>query len=364
MILKVKNKLRSIFRNNIFVKKTLLRLLDCYYKYTPLIVGQLVRYPAYLKHTLNSTVIVGPGTFSFGAIFNPGALLMNDEIILLANAQKVPWFKARGKYEKFYMQGNPLIMRLDRHSNKIIEKNIVTEIIDLPQDEDYGIEDFRLFQWQGMKMINHSLVTRKKINGLIGQSGSVSALSILDEKEKTFRFYSVPKLDFPLQTFEKNWIFKEKDQQLYLFYSLNPYRVLILENEESYSFTTIINQKLPGRIIDPGNLGTMVSFSTNPIDFDEKHWLVVVHQIQYRFTGRNYVHWAVLINSATKLPVKITSRPIFTGMGARGRAPGIRYISSIVKNGREVFFFAGEGDMYVTVTRKSIDELMSLFVPI
>ena len=347
---------------NPLVKKGFLQLFDLYHKFGPLVFGNLVRNPAYIKHVLNSKVIAKPGMLSYGAIFNPGALLVNDEIILLANAQKVPWFKARGKKKDFYMQGNPLLIRLDQKTEKIIGQDIITKIIDLPQDQNYAIEDFRLFHWQGKKMINHSLVTRKKTGVYIGQAGSFSALSLLDEKEKTIDFCAIPQVDFPLQVFEKNWIYKETNKQLLLFYSVNPYKVLLLENERTFSFKTIIEQPLSSNISDPGGFGTMVSFSTNPIDFDNNHWLIVIHQIKYKFTGRCYHHWAVLIDKSTFLPLKISSKPIFKGMGARGRTPGIRYISSVLKRENELLFFAGEGDVYVTVTTKTIAELQTLFV--
>lgn len=362
MFQKSKDFLISKINKSPRVKKGFLQLLDFYHKFGPLVFGNLVRNPAYIKHILNSKVIAKPGILSYGAIFNPGALLVNDEIILLANAQKVPWFKARGRKKEFYMQGNPLLIRLDQKTKKIIDHNIITEMIDLPQDQDYAIEDFRLFHWQGKKMINHSLVTRKKTDGFIGQAGSVSALSFLDDKEKTFHFYTVPQLDFPLQEFEKNWVYKETENQLLLFYSVNPYKVLVLKDEKTFAFKTIIDQQLSSKINDPGDFGTLVSWSTNPIDFDDKHWLIVIHQIQFKFTGRCYFHWAVLIDRITFLPVKITSKPLFSGMGARGRTPGIRYISSILKAENEILFFAGEGDVYVTVTKKTIAELQTLFI--
>lgn len=344
------------------LKKNLFQVLDCYHQFGPVIFGNLVRNPAYLKHVLNSKVLAKPGLFSFGAIFNPGALLLNDEILLLSNAQKAPWFKAHGKKKELYMQGNPLIIRFDQKTEKVIDQNIITKIINLPQDQNYAIEDFRLFPWKGKKMVNHSMVTRKKIDGLIGQVASVSALSVLDEKEKTFRFCAVPNIDFPFQNFEKNWVYKENGRQLLLFYSLNPYIVLELDDEKTFSFKSIINQQQSSKIIDPGNFGTMVSLSTNPIDFDEIHWLVIIHQIRYKFTGRCYFHWAVLIDKLTFLPVKITSKPIFTGMGARGRSPGIRYISSILKVENKILFFAGEGDVYVTVTKVAIAKIEKLFI--
>jgi len=362
MLKKIQNALIFRLNKSATLKNKLLQLMDLFYQYAPVFVGYFRRNPAYIKHVINSKVIAKPGLFSYGAVFNPGALLANGEILLLANAQKVPWFKAKGKNKDLYMQGNPLLMRLNQKSEEIIDQNIITKIIDLTQDQDYAIEDFRLFQWKDQKMINHSLVIRNKIDGFINQSGSFSALSILDEIEKTFTFCAIPQVDFPLQDFEKNWVYKETENQLLLFYSVSPYKVLTLDHEKSFSFKTIIDQHLSSKMNDPGGFGTRVSFSTNPIDYDENHWLTVIHQIQHRFTGRCYFHWAVLIDKTSFLPMKISSKSIFSGMGARGRVPGIRYISSIVKAENEILFFAGEGDVYVSVTKKKITELQTLFV--
>ena len=85
----------------------------------------------------------------------------------------------------------------------------------------------------------------------------------------------------------------------------------------------------------------------------------MVHQIDNKISGRCYFHWAVLIDKKSLLPVKISSKPIFSGMGARGKTPGIRYISSILKTENEILFFAGEGDVYVTVTKKPIAKLIN-----
>lgn len=344
------------------LKKSLLQLLDFYDRYAPFLVGNLLRNPAYLRHRLNSKVIAKPRLFSFGAIFNPGVLLVDHKIVLLANAQKLPWFKARGAKAEFYMTGNPLLTQLALPHLSILNQNIITTITDLPSDQDYAIEDFRLFRWQGKNMINHSLVLRKKTDGFIGQAGVFSALSVLDPEEKTFKFCGLPQVDFPHQNFEKNWVYKENGLQLFLFYSLNPYKVLVLTDEKSFSFKTVLNQQFSSKINDPGGFGTLVSFSTNPIDYDDKHWLLVIHQIQHRFTGRCYYHWIVLIDRSSLMPVKITSKPIFSGMGARGRTPGIRYISSVLKIDQELLFFAGEGDVCVTVTWKSVASLQKLWV--
>lgn len=347
------------------LKKVFLGLMNFYYKFFPFILGNVIRIPEYVRNLYNSKVIVKPnGIGNFGSIFNPGVLLLDDCIFLLANAQKIPWFKARGEKRKYYMKGNPHLILLNIKNLKIKYQNTITKTIGIPKDKDYAIEDFRLFHWRGKKMINHSLVVKGNIDGFTNQVSVLSAISFLDEKDKSFRFFALPKPDFPLQNFEKNWMYKENGKQLLLFYSLNPYKVLILDDEKNFSFKTIINQHLSSKIHDPGGFGTMVSLSTNPIDFDDKHWLIIIHQIKFNFIGRCYYHWAVLIDRITFLPTKITSKPIFSGMGARGRLPGIRYISSVLKLEDEILFFAGEGDICVTLTKKKITELQRLFVVI
>lgn len=360
----IKNSTVSKLRQHPDIKKKMLWLYDLFHKVMPSVVGALIRNPAYLKNLWRSKVIAKPGTLSFGGgVFNPGVLVLDEHnILLIARSQIIPWFKAVGKNRKFYLEGSPVIFVLDKTSLEKKQSSVISNLIDYPDMDDHAIEDFRLFKWGKKKMVNHSLMTKMKIDGYNYLKLVTSSLSVLDESEKTLRFCAIPKLDFPLQEFEKNWVYKENDTQLLLFYSLNPYRILTLQDDENFTFRTIINEQISAKIKDPGGFGTMVSFSTNPIDFDDEHWLVVIHQIKHKFTGRCYFHWAMLIDKSTFLPVKISSKPIFSGMGARGRTPGIRYISSIIKVENEILFFAGEGDVYVTVTKKKIVDLEALFI--
>lgn len=359
---KIQSYLISKLNQKPSLKKNLVQFIDWLFEFRKVTVGNLTRNPAYVKHLLNSKVIAKPGTLPFGAIFNPGALYDGDRILLLAKAQIVPWFKTQGEKRKFYLQGNPVSLFLDKNADCILEQNILTALIGFPEEDNRAIEDTRLFWWKGKKMVNHSLLIKGDVNGCLNQISVLSALSVLNEKESTFTFCSLPQLDFPLQNFEKNWVYKAKGNDLVLFYSLNPFRVLKLEDEKRFTFKTIINQQFTNRLNDPGGFGTLVSLSTNPIEYNEKYWLLIIHQIKYKISGRCYYHWAVLINKETLLPEKITRKPIFSGMGARGRTPGIRYISSILKHNNEILFFAGEGDVYVTVTKMPLKELASLFI--
>ena len=357
MLKKIQNAFISQLNKYPILKNKLVHVIDFLFEFRKVAVGNVMRNPPYIKHVLKSKIIAKPGTLSFGALFNPGALVVDDHILLLANAQKIPWFKTRGKNRKFYLEGQPVQFLLDKKSLKTVQEEIITNITGFPSENNWAIEDMRLFTWKGQKMINHSFITKGKVVEFVNQTSVASAVSILDEKGKKFSFHAFPKLDFPVQNIEKNWVYRETDNKLILFYSVNPYKVLILEDEKQFKFRSIINQDFYWQLKNPGGFGTMVSFSTNPIDFDEEHFLMVVHQIDHKITGRFYNHWAVLLDKKRMLPVKISAKPIFTGMGARGRTPGVRYISSILKTDHEILFFAGEGDVYVTVTKKTIEEI-------
>lgn len=364
MLKAFKNSVVLKLRKHPVFKAKILQYFDLYHKIAPLIVGSLIRNPAYLNNRFNSKVIAKPGTLSFaGGVFNPGAIVLDENnILLLARSQVIPHYKAVGKNRKFYLEGSPVFFSLDKSSLETKKSLVISNLIGYPDMNNYAIEDFRLFNWGNKKMVNHSLMTKIKIDGYNYLKSVTSALSVLDESEKTLQFCAIPQLDFPLQEFEKNWVYKENGEQLLLFYSLNPYRILSLQDNQVFTFKTIINEQLSDKINDPGGFGSMVSFSTNPAAYDDKHWLLIIHQIKHKFTGRCYFHWAVLLDNVTFLPVKITSKPIFSGMGARGRIPGIRYISSILKVENEMLFFAGEGDVFVTVTKKKIAELEALFI--
>lgn len=325
-----------------------------------------MRIPTYAKHILNSKLVAGPGTLGFGGgVFNPGALFLdNNRILLIARAQIVPWFKARGKKRDWYLVGSPIVFVLDAQTLSVQKMFVVEKLIGFPDESTFAVEDLRLFRWGDKMMINHSFIRKGNLNGVIFQESVSSALSVYDKEHRSIMFYGIPLLDFEVENIEKNWVYVDNRGTLLLFYSVTPFRVLELQNHGSFTFNTIVNCTFSDKLSNPGGFGSMVSFSTNPIDYDDKHWLIVIHQIKHKVLWRCYFHWAVLIDKSTLCPVKISAQPIFSGMGARGRIPGYRYISAVLIKDDEVFFFAGEGDVYVTVTKKRVQELDAMFIPV
>lgn len=168
----------SQLTHNPTLKKTLVQFIDFLFEFRKITVGNLTRNPAYLKHVLNSKVIAKPGTLSFGAIFNPGALLVGNNILLLTKAQIVPWFKTQGGKRKFYLQGNPVSLFLNKKAACILEQNVLPTLIGFPTEDNWAIEDTRMFYWKEKKMINHSLLIKGQVNGTLNQTSVLATLSV------------------------------------------------------------------------------------------------------------------------------------------------------------------------------------------
>lgn len=314
------------------------------------LVGQIIKQPAYRKHLRNSKVIAGPHYLGFaGGIYNPGSLPTSDGgVILMAKGQICHWWDAIGINAELYQKGSPVVFTLDKDLN-LKGSHVVQSQNGFPAIDKVGYEDFRLFYYNKEIWVNHSLLTLVPRHTCAWTfQDSKQVLSSLDPTHTRLSFLGQPQLDLPIRRIEKNWVFLEYEGNLFLFYSFHPYRVLKLTDRENLTFTTVINQPLGDRLGDIGGFKTMVSFSTNPIDYDERHWLLLVHQVEHGRVERCYHHWGVLIEKKTLLPRKITTTPLFSGRGARGRKPGIIYVTSVIRREADFVFFSGEGDAFIT----------------
>ena len=116
------------------IKKMLISFIDFFLEYKMILVGNLTRNPAYLRHVFTSKVLAKPGTLSFGAIFNPGVLWADDHVVLLAKAQKIPWFKTGGAKRHLYLQGSPVVLLLDKNTLEVVAQNVVPSVLGFPQE--------------------------------------------------------------------------------------------------------------------------------------------------------------------------------------------------------------------------------------
>jgi hypothetical protein len=314
------------------------------------LIAEIIRQPAYRRHQRNSKIIAGPHYLGFdGGIYNPGALQTGDGgVILMAKGQVCHWWDAVGINAELYQKGSPVVFTLDKDLSPK-SSHVVQYSSNFPAIDKVGYEDFRLFYYNKEIWVNHSLLTLVPRHACAWTfQDAKQVLSSLDSTYTRLSFLGQPQVDFQAKQTEKNWLYVEQDGNLYLFYSFHPYRVLKLTDRKSLTFTTVIDQPLGDRLADIGGFKTLVSFSTNPIDYDERHWLLLVHQVEHGRVERCYHHWGVLIEKKTLLPCKITATPLFSGRGARGRKPGIMYVTSVIRREADFVFFSGEGDAFIT----------------
>lgn len=320
------------------------------------LLADISRHPwAYLTHRSKFRVIAGPGLLGYaGGVFNPGAVRMDDgRLILLAKAQVEHWLYADADN---YMRGAPVVVRLEP-GLRLESAEVVSRLERFPPDGDVEIEDFRMFRFNGQLWVNHSLIEVSRTEGTTGYRGSRVGLSRLEPEAKALTFLGHPQIDFDMQRREKNWVFVELRGELYLFYSFLPYRVLRLVDRQRLMFSTVVDSAMDIDLTTLGGFAAPVSYSTNPIAYDEDRLLVLVHQSVRRPQGRCYYHWGVLLARDTLLPVRITSRAIVAGIGARGVMRGVLYVSSVARMGDSFVLFNGEGDTFVTRTRLSRAQL-------
>jgi hypothetical protein len=308
-----------------------------------------VRHPwIHLTHRFRFKVITRPGLLGFcGGAFNPGAVRTDKQyIILLAKAQLQHWLDAD---PADYMRGSPVVVSLDR-SLRMDSIDTISSLDRFPSNGDTEIEDFRLFPFAGEIWVNHNLIEVSRSEKKTGYLGSRVCISHFNPATKELTFLGHPQIDFQARPREKNWVFIESGDELYLLYSFCPYRVLKLIDRPSLAFSTVISRVIDIDFQDIGGFAAAVSYSTNPIHYDDDYLLVLVHQSIRRHGGRCYYHWGVLLDKNSLHPKKVTSRPLLSGIGARGELRGVLYVASVIKMGEDFVLFNGEGDSYLTRT--------------
>ncbi len=345
--------------------RSLSKIIISIYRFL-LLIKYIVNNPLdYLRYRTHFEIIAAPGTLGFqGGIFNPGVTLTEDgDTILLAKGQVKHWVLVESDNPHEYLKGAPVFMSFD-NDNKLKTSCQVHDLHHFPLKDDLELEDFRLFRYQDEIWVNHNIIQVDRTPGKMGYAAATVCLSHLDTVTHSLTFLGYPNLDFDIQNKEKNWLFTEFENDLYLFYSFHPYRVLKLSNRDTLTFSTIINQPLGPELSDIGGFGTYVSYSTNPVPYDEQHFLLLIHQIDPNRMGRLYYHWGVLVDKATMCPVKVTTTPLFSGIGARGALRGVVYVMSVIEQDNEFIFYCGEGDTYLSRTKMSKDKLEPLWMAV
>lgn len=224
-------------------------------------------------------------------------------------------------------------------------------------------EDWRLFEFGGHHYSNHSVYYEDR--GALRCRLGISALD-LDEKSITFMSLLQPPTRDPVE--DKNWGFFVHEESVLSIYSLAPYTVVEVDLTTG-ELETIVRSSQLDRFNWIDKHAPFVSNSTNPIEWDEAHYITFVHDYleppRRHQRDRIYLQYGMLIDKSTLLPSSIIPEPLLIGGRERGLHPGVHYSTSLVLHGEHLFAFHGEGDSHtgvVVFNRSSLCKLFSQYM--
>jgi hypothetical protein len=204
-------------------------------------------------------------------------------------------------------------------------------------------EDWRLFEYGGAVLTNHSVYL--ECDGRLQCRPGISTIE-LNRQELALWHLLVP--PFAPSPEEKNWALFAHEGALLCVYSFNPYTVL--EIDLGTGVTKVVVQAPPARYEWLGAGGRFIGNSTNPIAWDDEHYIMFVHDYldpdwpEQR--NRLYMQYAVLISMTSLLPASIVPTPLLMGGHERGRYAGVHYTTSLVNRDNALYAFYGEGDTH------------------
>jgi predicted GH43/DUF377 family glycosyl hydrolase len=311
----------------------------------------------------NCHVFAGPGYLGFkGGLFNPGSIHYKSKILVIAKAQVKHWTITVLKDKEKFTYGPPVLFYFDKRLD-VEKSHILNKFDGLPEAPDI-VEDFRMFDYGRRIYLNHPVVLDHSVTkeGAIVRTIS-QAISEVEPENNAVRFVGYPKTDLRLRQIEKNWVYFEHNGELYIHYSFSPYIVLKLQDWGNLIFSTVIYRDVE-KFFCPMGFNKFVSLGTNPISYDHEHYLLLIHRFRRtrKRIGRVYLHWAVLIDKQTLLPVKITRKPVFKGGHYRGFFRGVIYPTSILRSDDYFLFFNGEGDSHLSYTKIKKETLDKEFI--
>ena len=220
-------------------------------------------------------------------------------------------------------------------------------------------EDWRLFEFDGVVLTNHSVYLEH--GSRLHCRPGISTID-LDRRELALRHLLVP--PFEPSPEEKNWALFAHEGVLLCVYSFNPYTVLELDFATGIS--EVVVRARPTQYEWLGAGGRFIGNSTNPIRWDDDHYIMFVHDYLApdwpEQRNRLYMQYAVLISTTSLLPTSIVPTPLLIGGRERGRYAGVHYTTSLVNRDNALYAFYGEGDSHSGVVELDKEILADLLV--
>lgn len=305
-------------------------------------------------------LLAGRGSFGFAAgVHNPGAIIADGYTYLLPRADRSPWALQKADESLFFGSSQPLLLTL-KDDNQVASA-VQLSTVDPPNPQATRTGDFRLFKFHNRLFTNHFVMTsprpalpRRPLR--VEELQTRVGVSELDIEKRQLVWYGFPTLDRPLARAEKNWAMFTKGNQLFLLYSFAPYVLLAANNWPGLAFSTVVNRSFASPY---GGDSLPLRNSINPVDYDDTHWLHIVHKV---YPSKQYAFWAVLIDKQTLLPVKTTLRPLARGW--QSYPASVIYLCSAIAGPKDIFLFSGLDDNATAVAKVSRLRLDAEWIPI
>lgn len=307
-------------------------------------VSENIKQLLYTETNWNNTyneLILHPNSLKedyAGGIFNPAYLNVNDQNILLCRAETINDLFRKTPYEG---KTENLIIYMSDDNKTITDYKLTKSVNSLEKYEK--VEDFRSIKIKNKQYVASTILNRNDIK---------CGLLQLDEKTLKIKKYIIPTLkDFQTKQVEKNWSYFEKNDDLYLLYSCEPY--IIFKHTKNFVFEKHL--QINGNLAFSTNKNT-VSNSINPFVLDDH----LYHIVHVNIGNKTYKHHAVLINKETLIPEYYSQQPLFEKDNCYGSHQKLLYLTDYKINHDDVEFFFGEGDLCVTKKTMSFEELKNL----
>jgi hypothetical protein len=273
---------------------------------------------------------------SYG-VFNPGAFHHAGRAFLLARQEALPWPILRNNPVRFFAPPPPLLLSLETTGNLQGGQIEPGRAVELKPGFPHGAraEDFRVFTHAGCLLVNHAILREAG-----GREGRIQpdqlvtrvGLAQLDPDQPSLTFLGEPSLPLDLRTVEKNWAMFSSGGEIHLIYSFQPFRIFSapVPIPAQYRARASVSLELP-----PHLAGASLRNSINPVPYDSRHLLHVVHTV---YAEKRYVFWPVLLDRDSLLPVRVGRRPILRG------EQSLTYVCSALAAEDQVTFFGGIDD--------------------
>ncbi len=283
-----------------------------------------------------------------GGIYNPGAIEVHGAIVTVLRGEQYRPFQLYIDSTKALNSCTPL---LASYSQEMQLKKPLTKLslAAFPERRTQRYEDFRLFRFRD-KIFSNLCVFIPNTNSVWPSaidSGNYNrqALAELDLQSMSLNYAKEVQIDFPMHGREKNFMYFEHEEDLYLLYSICPYILLKAQNWPNANFVTVLHKEL--NLSFGKNNQQKIHLSTNPVVLDDKYLVTIISRKAhgYGIFKTLFSTWVILIDRATLEPVKISKQCLTSGLSV--------YFSSLIVEGDSLLLFGGQDDRRCCFTRLS-----------